>query len=635
MTLVSAGMLMVAAALMAAASPATEAADVFQPSDEDVAKLAASLPASPGGFGPTIADRAAWAKLAAGEGMRAAIRKAEGLLTAPMPELTEDLYLDYSRTGNRTRGQAVIGARHGRLQTLALAEFLEAKGRFVPALEGALKSICAEKSWVLPAHDSGLTNFHDKLVTIDLGSSLLGWDVATVLWVMGDRLSPEVRALARKELQRRIFEPYRRMVSGKQKEWWLTAKMNWNSVCLAGVTGAALAALDDPKERAWYALAAEHYSRYALEGFGPDGYCDEGVGYWNYGFGHYAGLAETVRRATNGAIDLMARKEAVMPSAYGTRVPIAGGVCPAFADCSVEARPAPGLVDYLSRRFTGKGAAQEPGALCGGLCDTIMYRFPQKAPVVHVEKAWPKPEVQRTWFDHEGVYIGRPTPGSACRLSVAIQGAHNAQNHNHNDVGVFMALVDGMAVLPDIGAEVYTARTFSARRYQSRALNSWGHAVPLLAGELQRAGREAKADVLATRFAEQRDELSFDIRSAYSVPALQKMERSYVYDRSGAGSLTVTDAFAFSEPSTYEMALLTFGEWERVDARTVRVKDGGKSVLVAITAPEGTALEFAAEPVNEDLTAKRAATRIGIRLTAPLRGGTVTFRITPEPDAAK
>jgi len=35
--------------------------------------------------------------------------KGEGLLKTEMPLLTDELYLDYSKTGNRTRYQAVYG----------------------------------------------------------------------------------------------------------------------------------------------------------------------------------------------------------------------------------------------------------------------------------------------------------------------------------------------------------------------------------------------------------------------------------------------------------------------------------------------------------------------------------------------
>ena len=75
------------------------------------------------------------------------------------------------------------------------------------------------------------------------------------------------------------------------------------------MTGAALTLLESPQDRALYVAAAEHYSRNFLRGFTSDGYCSEGVGYWNYGFGYYVLLAETIHHATGGGVDLLALDE--------------------------------------------------------------------------------------------------------------------------------------------------------------------------------------------------------------------------------------------------------------------------------------------------------------------------------------
>ncbi|MBM3496423.1 MAG: hypothetical protein FJX72_19200 [Armatimonadetes bacterium] len=601
-----------------------EAADVFAPSEADLDRTAQMMTVH---LAPTDS---AWRRVANRKEIIETIARAEPLLTTPFPDLPDDLYLDYSKTGNRRRCEAVLGDRRGRLPTLVVAECAENKGRFVGAVESLVGAICAEKSWVLPAHDGSLQTFKGTLITIDLASAALSSQLAATLRLVGKKLSPDTCALIRSELERRTFEPYRRMCAGTQSQAWLLSKMNWNSVCLAGVTAAALLALDDPRERAWFALAAEHYSRYALEGFTPDGYCDEGVGYWNYGFGHYAALAETVRRATSGGIDLMARKGALMPSAYGFSIEIAPGITPAFADCAVNAAPGAGLLDYLSRRFTGKGLSRTHVPITGGLNELVMALFPQKAPMVEGEIPWPKPDPLRTWFPDHSVLIARPAPGSKCRMSIALQGGHNAQNHNHNDVGVFMVVVGRVAVLPDIGAEVYTRRTFSAERYEGKALNSWGHAVPVIGGKLQRTGRNAEAKVLAKEFGPDRDRLTYDIRSAYAVPELRRLERSYDYDRTGLGTFTVSDTFAFDQPAAFETALLTFGSWEKLDDATLRVTDGAEAVHVRIAVPEGAQLDIFAQKVEGDLTAKRTATRIGLRLREPLAAGTVTLTITPE-----
>ena len=46
--------------------------------------------------------------------------------------------------------------------------------------------------------------------------------------------------------------------------WWFTVTNNWNSVCLAGVTGAALTLLADKEERAYFVAAAEKYNVYGI-----------------------------------------------------------------------------------------------------------------------------------------------------------------------------------------------------------------------------------------------------------------------------------------------------------------------------------------------------------------------------------
>ena len=41
-----------------------------------------------------------------------------------------------------------------------------------------------------------------------------------------------------------------------------------------------------------------------IGGFTDDGYCSEGMGYWNYGFGHYIMMGLAVRAATKGKLDI-------------------------------------------------------------------------------------------------------------------------------------------------------------------------------------------------------------------------------------------------------------------------------------------------------------------------------------------
>ena len=615
------------------ASGRLSAADVFQPDAPALEKVAAMLAPKPTAFGRPLTDRAAWQQIASRLDAAEIKTQAEALLKAPLSEQTEEGFLDYSRTGNRSRYEGVMFRRRSRLKWFVLAEGIENQGRFIKPLEETIRALAAERTWLLPAHDGRLDNFNGRTTVIDLGAAMLGWELATADWIVGEKFSPEIRALIRQELQRRIFKPYHRMTAGEQGQYWLVFAHNWNSVCLAGVTGAALAVLEDTQERAWFVLAADKYSQYSLKGFTPDGYCGEGVVYWDYGFGHYTMLSEAVRLATRGGMDFLARKEARAPAAYGSNIEIIGGVCPAFADCPVDARPDAGLVQLLNSRlgipFTGEVT---PKFVTGKrtLYEVLMLAFPLQPTRVALEGPPPPAGGLRSWFPDAGVLVCRPAAESKGRFGFAVLGGDNGGNHHHNDLGTYVVVVGDQPVLADIGSEVYTARTFSSHRYDSKALNSFGHPVPLVAGKMQSTGRQAVAKVLRTEFADGQDSIAFDIKSAYPVPTLATLNRTFVFSRRGPGSVTLTDEFEFASPQTFENALLTFGKWEQLGPRTLRISDRGQALRVEITPPAGSTLEFVAEEIKEDLSAHRTPTRVALRLREPVQKGSLVLKISPE-----
>ncbi len=600
------------------------------PDPARVDEIAAMLPEGPEGLGRPITDRETWDALAATPAYQAVIARAEKLLDEPLPEQPDDLYLDFSRTGNRTRWQNVANQRRGRLAPLVLAECAENRGRFVPAIEELVAALAAERTWVMPAHDRSLANFNRERTDIDLASSALGWHLATANWLLGERLSAETRALIRANVEERILAPYRAMYSGERDpNWWMHTTNNWNAVCLAGVTGAALAQIDDGTLRAEFVAAAERYSQNFLNGFTPDGYCSEGLGYWNYGFGNYVLLAETVWQATGGGVDLMARPHVAAPATFGARIQIMGGVAPAFADCSINAHPDRLTMFYVNRRY-GLGLAEYDSVdlswTTGSLSNALIFGLPNSASRGQTIAGAEVGSMVRTWFGDAGILIARPGEGSDATLGVALKGGHNAEHHNHNDVGSYVVVVRDRAVLLDPGSEVYTARTFSGRRYESKLLNSFGHPVPVVAGQLQRTGRDAAAQVLESEFTAERDTLALDLRAAYAVEGLERLERSFVYDRTGAGSLIVTDIVEFAQPESFETPLITDGDWTRRDDGTLVVWDLDRAVRVSIDTG-GAPWELVVDEIHEEAAAQ--PTRLAVHLAEPVESAEITMRITP------
>jgi len=609
--------------------------------------IAAMLAEKPAGFGSLITDRNSWKKLAQNDSFKEVISEAEMLLQKPIPAQPDELYLDYSRTGNRTRWQEISGLRRERIGPIVLAECLENKGRFIPAFEKLVRVLYSERTWVMPAHDSKLTNFNGTSIDIDLGSSKLAWSLATADYLLADKLNPEFRKLIRDNLNRRIFEPYQDMVLGKREQnWWMTGTNNWNAVCLAGVTGSALAVIESPRQRAFFIAAAEKYSTNFLEGFTDDGYCSEGLGYWNYGFGHYIMLSEMIYQATNGKVDLLQNPRAKQAAGFGANIEILNGVYPAFADCSIDARPSPQLMYFVSRRFGMALRSWEqivPSSAGGSLCQIMMYSFPPRVlldarQVAGASRTAPaqgdlrSPGI-RSWFDQGGVLVCRPEPNSSSRLAVALKGGHNAEHHNHNDVGSFVVVLGDKPFLLDPGSEVYTARTFSGRRYESNVLNSFGHPVPVVAGKLQRTGRQACGRVVRQSFTDSTDTLVLDISSAYDVPELKKLEREFVYSRLGYGSLSVTDEVVFSQPCDFGAALVTFSHWKQLSPSSLMIYEQEKAVRVDIKVT-GAEFEIRSETIREDVRANKQPTRLGITLTRPITNALVRVTITPARSAS-
>jgi len=298
---------------------------------------------------------------------------------------------------------------------------------------------------------------------------------------------------------------------------------------------------------------------------------------------------------------------------------------------------------YLSRRL-GLGLRSwekiNPVSPSGALYGSMMYSFPSSASRTPPAQAASGGPGIRSWFGDAGILISRPGPGSSSRLAVALKGGHNQEHHNHNDVGSFVVVLGDKPLLLDPGGEIYTARTFSGRRYESNVLNSFGHPVPVIAGKLQRTGRQASGSVVRQSFTDSADTLVLDISSAYDVPELKKLERKFVYSRSGNGSLSVTDEVTFSRPCDFGTALITFSQWKQLSPSSLMFYDATAILAVHGLEARGTALrvdikvtgagfEIRPETIQENLSGNKKPTRLGINLKGPVTHAVISLTITP------
>ena len=519
------------------------------------------------------------------------------------------------------------GLRSQRLAALLLAECLEDKGRFLPALERDLLAVCDERSWTMPAHDADLGNFNRTRLTIDLGSSARGWLLADVSSWLGHRLTPAVRERLRGEVRRRVLDPYLNTVrSGNiNGNWWMRCNNNWNAVCSAGVACCAMALLEPREERALVLAATEFSNPLFISGFTDDGYCSEGMGYWNYGFGHYVTMGLAVRAATGGRLDILTGDKLRRIASYAKGYQVQPGRSPWFADGG----GAPSHeVWALMRQVCPEAVPPDTPALAllkGGHATIGLRAFGQEPP-----PAAPAAEGLpiRTHFPDAQVLITRSggAPGGA-PFGAAFKGGHNAEHHNHNDVGSYAVVLDGVEMLGDPGGEVYTRRTFSRERYDSPMLNSYGHPVPVVAGQLQATGRNSAARVLDASFSDARDRFELDLAAAYRVPELASLVRTFTHDRT-ARAVSISDEARFTTPQTFSVPIITYRDVVRRDDTTLHLHDKQLRVEVKIAA-EGGAWQLMEEQLENP--GKPSPRRLAVTFDAPVTTARVRVTVTPLP----
>lgn len=600
------------------------------------AGLADALPAQPCGPGRPASDRAWWDGWAKTPEAAQAVKAAEEWQAKPMPAFDAERYLDFTTNGDRTRYQEINSRRWDRFRCLVMGECVEGKGRFSPAIGDTVRSLCADPSWILPAHDRGALVFKGDAPYADLGVAMNGYQMALAAWLLDGRLPAETVKLMRENVSKRLTGPVLKTIDGTAPKnvltghWWAKANHNWNAVCTAGAVGAILATEPSRETRAKAVEWAVKNTDVFLSGFGNDGYCTEGLGYWNYGFGHFAVLAETLRAQTGGAVDLF-RKDAVRRiAAAPARLEITDGVYPSFADCGLGAKPDANLMALVKFRlakepFRGKPSA--PLAVSGLIYQTMTELAARReSAAADSEKRVELPP--RSWFADSGVCVVRPAaPGG---MGAAWKGGHNAEHHNHNDVGTTLVVWKGKPVLADPGAMVYRAETFSKDRYRLPIMGSFGHSVPVVAGFLQADGAQCRGKVLATEFTDGRDMVAMDISSAYPGSGVRKLERRWTYQRSGAGELVIEDRFGFEKPSSFATALVGFGDWYLVaekDRAARFIIDGGKGALLQVDAVFSGNGNWQVTRIQNP--GKPTAIRLGLSLADPAAEGFIRMSVRP------
>ncbi|MGG1551579.1 hypothetical protein [Paenibacillus ferrarius] len=473
---------------------------------------------------------------------------ADSYVTKPIEALPFSLFDLYRTQGTRVEFEQAYFDRRRRLASLAVAALQDDEDTYIAALENTIWAICDEFTWCLPAHlnnhDAALEGEEDK--HIDLFAAETAHALSETCHLLGDRLQPQVVNRARREAMRRVVTPY---MSVKRAYWWETCDINWSAVCAGSVGMAAIYLLPDSKVLMPILTRVMDAMECFLEGFTDEGACLEGLNYWYYGFGYYVYFSELLKQRTGGKVDLLQTSDKVRRIAlFPQRCFLQGNQVANFSDCSRTGGVEPGIFSRLGEQFADiRVPSLEPLAApidhCGRYAKTLRSVAWLNEPLLREREGL----ALGTDFLPEAQWMIARWQSGEQTVSFAAKGGHNDEPHNHNDIGNFIWLADGVRWLDDLGSGRYTKAYFGPERYSILCNSSAGHNVPIINGEQQQAGRDYAGQVLDVAFSDIEDRYKLDISKAYTVHGLESLEREFAIDKV-EGKLTLTDTFTFSTP---------------------------------------------------------------------------------------
>lgn len=577
-----------------------------------VNEIAFLLPDQPKGIGNNYKDRQSWDKLYINTSYKKIIEEAAQILEKGFHPWDKSRYDRVFTHGDTQAGKNMINKRLKELSVLVWAECLENKGRFVEIIYHAVYDILNQHTWVNPV------NYNERNFggLVELGTALTASCLSQTVFLLDDKLSTEVRTDLIENLYQRAFNPLLETIDGKNDfHWWLTGTNNWNAACLEGITTAALTLLPDKIERAKFIAIAERYSENFIAGFLDDGYCTEGLSYYNFGISHYNVLREIICQNTNGEIDLFENnKEKLYKIALSPlNMEVVNDIYPAIADSRINTKPSPSIICYFNRTL-GLQIPETHCLLKGGrstkLPESVMMEFP----LVPIKKPLDSLSYQksiRDYFEKAGVLVARSYENKDVPFGVVMKGGNNDEHHNHNDLGSFTIVVGEEMIVEDPGLVPYTIKTFSNERYQAfKTLSSYGHPVPRVAGKEQKEGAESRAVIISESFLEAKDKYKMDIASAYQIESLKELTREFIFNRDSVPFFEVVDEFLFSDCHEFETAITTRATWELIGSNRLMLKRNNQKVKVVIDT-SGAEYDFTAEEISEG---GEPYTRIAVKL---------------------
>lgn len=542
---------------------------------------------------PSRANRTAWENVPA-DLREICISKAEEYIGYSWPSLPATAFMEYQRSGNRQIFETPHFARRHALQWLVLGECLEGKGRFTDDIINGIWCICEESFWGVSAHNGSVEG--RKLMLPDVEApyiDLFAAETAALLawtkYLLGDLLDSVTWQVTRRidiELESRIKLPFLTHTDF----WWMgygkKRVNNWNPWILANMITVFLLQEKDINRRAVaFERILDSLDEF-LAIYHDDGGCDEGTSYWNVAGGALFDCLDQLYLASDGKLDFFENELVKQIGRFLYRSYISGDYFINFADGAARVQIS-SLMVYRYGKYIGDEklmglAAGIPSSSYrmedGSLRRTLPILFCRQD---MLDCTLPVPCEKDVWLSGIQVMAAREAESQA-GFYLAAKGGHNAESHNHNDVGSCVVYLDGKPVLIDAGVGIYTRQTFSAERYSIWTMQSQYHNLPTINGQLQLPGEERAACDVNYRTDGDRAEFSLDIAGAYPAEAeIDSYRRTYRLERGQNARISIRDNWKFSgSKSAITLNLLCAQKPELLLDGIIRLSNGENAVML-------------------------------------------------------
>jgi hypothetical protein len=350
------------------------------------------------------------------------------------------------------------------------------------------------------------------------------------------------------EVERRILLP----ILQHDDFWWMGLSHdnpvgNWNSWINSNVLTVYLVfAKTFPRAQEGVSKTIRSINRF-IQSYPEDGGCAEGPHYFNAAGASLYDFIEELGQVAEVAYLYQDAKIRNIP-AYLYKVYIANEYYVNYADAAPRIFASADLLDRAgtdTRNETLRAFAAylRKNRWCASKTETnqMLYRFfadlftPQAASV----KPFRPPLV--SWFPGIEVVTAREGEEAEQGFFFSAKGGHNAESHNHNDIGNFILYHNGRPVLIDAGYQTYTKFTFSDKRYTLWNNQSGYHNTPTVNGTDQSPGREYKASAVSFDHSGGKVSFGLDIAGAYpETAAVKTYRREFVFTPGNGLELTDT-----------------------------------------------------------------------------------------------